>query len=102
MKNLENIINTSKLIALISFALGTCLLVAFLLLPKENSILIAGLYYVGYTAIINVILFLILIITTFVYWDNRIKVLKTCGLLLINIPITICYFFIVVNYMHLI
>jgi len=71
MKTLYHIINTAKLISLISFVLGTCLLVSFLLFPNTNSIVIAGLYYVGYATITNAIMFLILIITAFVYWTYR-------------------------------
>lgn len=102
MKTVYNIINTGKLIALISFALGTCLLLSFLLFPKIDSIIIIGLYYVGIAALINAILFLFLILTAFVYWDYRIKLFKTCGLMLLNIPIAIGYFFMVINYIDLI
>ncbi|MEH1006784.1 MULTISPECIES: hypothetical protein [Winogradskyella] len=97
MKTLYHIINTAKLIGLISFVLGTCLLVSFLLFPNTNSIVITGLYYVGYATITNAIMFLILIITAFVYWTYRSLVFRTCGLLLLNIPIAICYFFIVIK-----
>ena len=97
MKTLYNIINTGKLIAIISFVLGTCLLVLHLLIPKEQPIIIIGLYYVGYAAAINAFSFLILVITAFTYWKNRIEVFKTCGLLLLNIPIAVLYFFIVIN-----
>lgn len=98
MKTLENIINTSKLIAIISFVLGTCLVVVFFLFPKEFSILKLGLYYVGIATIVNALIFLLLLITALVYWNFRIRVFKTCGLLLLNIPIAIAYFFIVINY----
>lgn len=98
MKILNTITNTAKLIAILSFTLGTCLLVSFLMFPKENALTMAGLYYVGYVSLINIILFLVLIITAFVYWDYRILVFKTCGLLLFNIPIAIGYFFIVINF----
>ena len=100
MKTIYNITNTGKLIALISFLLGTYLLVSFLLFPKVDSIVIIGLYYVGYATIINVILFVFLIIVVFIYWDYRVNILKTCGLLLLNIPIAIGYFFIVLNYVN--
>ena len=102
MKTVYNIINTSKLIALISFALGTCLLLSFLLFPKIDSIIVIGLYYVGIATLINAILFLILIITAIAFWDYRIEVIKTCGLLLLNIPIAIGYFFMVINFIDLI
>jgi hypothetical protein len=98
MKTMYNIINIAKLITILSFVLGTCLLLSFLLFPQEDSIAFAGLYYVGYVSLINAVLFLVLIITAFVYWDYRIKVFKTCGLLLLNIPIAIGYFFIVITY----
>ncbi|WP_400077599.1 hypothetical protein [Winogradskyella sp. R77965] len=98
MKTLYNIINIGKLITIISFVLGTCLLVSFILFPKEDSIVMIGLHYVGYAIVINAILLLFLIITAFVYWDQRITVFKTCGLLLLNIPIAIAYFFIVITY----
>ncbi len=98
MKAVYNITNTAKLIAIISFVLGTFLLFSFLLFPKDDSITLAGLYYVGYASLSNAILFLVLIITAFAYWDYRKMVFKTCCLLFLNIPIAIVYFFIVINY----
>lgn len=98
MKTIYNITNTGKLIALTSFVLGTCLLITFLLFPKENKIIITGLYYVGYTAIANTILLIILIIMACIHWNYKRIILKTCGLLLLNIPIAIGYFFIVINF----
>lgn len=99
MNTLNNIINTAKLIGIISFVLGSCLLVSFLLSPNEKSIVIMGLYYVGIVTLINAVLGLVLIITAFVYWDYRILIFKTLGLLLLNIPIAIGYFLIIINYL---
>lgn len=100
MKTLYNITNTVKLIAIISFVLGTCLLLSFFLFPKNDALTVDGLYYVGYATLINAVLFLVLIIMAFVYWDYRVPIFKTCGVLLLNIPVAIGYFFIVMNFLN--
>lgn len=90
-------LDISKIVAGISFILGTLLLVLFLFFRELESIVMYGLYYVIIAFIINTFIIFWLIIKFVIRPEKREESLKSIGLILINIPIAIGYFFIVIN-----
>lgn len=94
---IENLINTAKIIAGISFILGTMILVIFLNLKQGEDIIVIGYVYTLITLLVNLIVFIILLGYAINNKPYRTKLLKTCGLLLLNIPIAISYLMIVIN-----
>lgn len=94
---IQNLINTAKIIAGLSFIFGTILLVLFLNLKHGETIVMTGYIYTLITLLVNLIVFIILLGCAINNKFYRTKLLKTCGLLLLNIPIAISYFLIVVN-----
>lgn len=94
---IQRIKNVCKGSALLSFIIGTILLAIFLITQKFDSIVTIGIYFVVIALWYNLVVFIITLISAMYYWQNRIELLGHCGLLLLNIPIAIGYFFIVLN-----
>lgn len=90
--------NFSTQTALFSFGIGSLFLVAHLLFPKLEEIIICGLAYVVFAVLVNILVLLYLLYHFIVASDYReyfaIKIL----ILLANIPIAILYFFIVIKH----
>jgi len=85
------IIKASKFCFKYSFIIGTLFLLA-LIITHHVSILTYGYFYLCVAMGINLI-FLIILMAMFTYnSQNRIEIIKSIGLLLINIPIAILYF----------
>ncbi len=97
MTTVNNIKNTGKLTALISFVIGTFFLLFFVIFKTYDSIVIIGMYYIAIAFIVNSIVFLSVFISGLYFWDRRLELFATCGILLLNIPIAIGYFFLVLN-----
>ena len=94
----NNINNTGKAIALVSFVIGTCLLSFYLyfgesFIPFEFSI---GFIITAF--IVNLIVFIVLIGYAILNTHHRFEALKTCGFMLLNIPIAVLYFYIVLTF----
>ncbi|KAA0126047.1 hypothetical protein FY557_19390 [Chryseobacterium sp. SN22] len=85
-----------KTVFYLSFALGTLILISFLL-TKSEVLLTIGFYYVLTAAVINIIVFFY----EFVSFISNITDNKPHGnsavLMLLNIPISIVYFLAVIN-----
>ncbi|WP_165851807.1 hypothetical protein [Chryseobacterium pennipullorum] len=81
---------------LTSFLLGTFLLITFWM-TKEDWLLISGFYYVMITAVVNMLILLYELIE----YLNDVSGKKQSGnsvlLLLVNIPVSIGYFYIFMN-----
>lgn len=92
----EHLEFSAKLIGGGSFAFGTLLFILQLIDPKGNYAS-AGLYFIGYAFVVNSVFFLALIITAGLFYHRRQVLLKTAGLLLLNIPIAVIYFIIIIN-----
>jgi len=90
-------LDISKIAAGVSFILGTLLLVLFLFFREFESIVIFGLYYVLIAFIINAFIVIWLITRLIIHSEKWIELLKAIGVILINIPIAIGYFFVVIN-----
>ncbi|MDO6598270.1 hypothetical protein Q4512_15205 [Oceanihabitans sp. 2_MG-2023] len=92
---MKNIILTSKITAATSFIIGTVLLAVYLYFDNLKNLEQIGFGFILIAFWINLILLVILIISAFVKPKFRIEILKTCAILLLNIPIAIGYFFLV-------
>uniref|UniRef100_UPI004048DFC1 hypothetical protein n=1 Tax=Flavobacterium sp. TaxID=239 RepID=UPI004048DFC1 len=80
----------AKLLALLSFSIGTFLLVLFYI-TKNEIIIIIGFYYVITALLFNSIVFINLIFNLIVYKTMYWFQLKSTFILLLNIPITLLY-----------
>ena len=80
-----------RMVALGSFAIGTFILLLYLLSKKE-SLMIIGFYYVLLAGVVNSLVFLLVVFSLFKA-KNKKRVLATLGIMLINIPFSTAYFF---------
>lgn len=88
--------NTAKLTALVSFIIGTFLVLLFALFRTCDTLIVIGIYYVAIAIAVNLIVFVSVLISVLYFWNLRHQLFITCGVLLLNIPIAIAYFFIVI------
>ena len=95
--SMYNLTLTSRAIALLSFGFGTILFSLFLYFGESIVPIMVGVKFVIVAILVNSILFLTNIILAITNSENRIELLKTCAILLLNIPIAILYFYIVIS-----
>lgn len=94
---MKNLICFGRIITLLSFLLGTIIFSLYLYFDNSNDIGKFGLYFVIIALIINTLLFLVNLIAIIIEGNNRLELIKTCGLMLLNIPFAILYFYIVIS-----
>ncbi len=92
----EHLEFSAKLIGGGSFVIGTILFILQLINPK-GGYEITGLYFTGYAFVINAFFFLCLLAAAGAFYVRRIILLKTAGILLLNIPIAFIYLLILIN-----
>ncbi len=92
-----NLIQVSKIIVLISFIIGTILFSLFLYLGESKIPIMIGFKFVIVAIVINAIFFFANLLLSSIYSENRIDYIKTCGIILINIPIAILYLYIIIS-----
>ncbi|WP_299111754.1 hypothetical protein [uncultured Winogradskyella sp.] len=97
MKVIQNIKNTCKITALVSFIIGTILVILFAITRTYTPIVTIGIFYVYIAVIINLLIFISVLLSAFYFWKYRLELFYHCGLLLMNIPIAIAYFIIVLK-----
>lgn len=73
-----------------SFVLGSLLLLTSLI-TKPDMLLVTGLYYTMFAAMVNTIMLIILILNALAYYKDYIENLGVILLVLLNIPIAIYY-----------
>lgn len=96
MKN--NIIHTGKIVALLSFVIGTILLSLYLYFGDLAITTGFAISFIAIALIVNSILFAIILVSAIFKPNNRTNAIETCGLMLLNIPIAILYFYMVVTF----
>ncbi len=84
------------MVATFSFLLGTILLLVHLIIPWEQIIII-GLFYVLVASVFNGITFIGLLANAIINYQYYRENLMTIVVFLLNIPIALGYFFIVIN-----
>lgn len=91
-------INKNALImAVISFLIGTILFLSFLLF-KWDPLLGFGLMYVYISVFVNSIMLLVILVNALTHLKNYKENILTILLFILNIPIAIGYFLIIINY----
>ncbi|WP_298548224.1 hypothetical protein [uncultured Aquimarina sp.] len=96
MQIIQSINRNALIIATFSFLLGTILLLLHLI-TYWDKVIIIGLFYVLIAAALNGITFIGLLANTIINHHYYKENLTTISIFLLNIPITIGYFLIVVN-----
>lgn len=79
------------------FLVGTLLLILQLFKRKINLITITGLYYVQICVLINTLIVIFLMVLLGIK-ENKKEILKSMGIILLNIPIAYFYFYLVTTY----
>ena len=92
----ENFSFSTK-VALISFAIGTLLFGCYFIAPEKDNLLIRGLCYVLFAALVNGIVLLYLLYQFLTLPEERTETSIRILLLLANIPIAFLYFFTIIN-----
>ncbi|WP_460218165.1 hypothetical protein [Psychroserpens sp. MEBiC05023] len=96
MKN--NINQTGKVIALLSFVLGTTLLSFFLYFGPQFIGLGFALFCVVFMIITNIAIFAAIVGSAILKKVCRLDAFKTCCIMLLNIPVAILYFIMVITF----
>lgn len=96
MKN--NINQTGFIIAILSFVLGTTILSLYLYIGAEYLSISLGLAFVIIAIIVNTVVFVAILGSAILNKTFDHDTLKTCGLMLLNIPIALLYFYMVVTF----
>lgn len=80
-----------------SLIIGTAIFLVYLF-SQNTEVIIFGFVYLCLATVLNLMLFLSLLIMVLSDAKSRIENLKSMGLLIINIPIAILYFFFLTEY----
>lgn len=93
-----NLLKAAKITAILSFLGGTFLLIAYFYKAGSVTILNLGIYYALFATLINSILFFTLYVTLVHSNTKRKKILKSLILMIINVPIGLCYVGCIISY----
>lgn len=86
----EILIKSGKFVALMSMIIGTLIFMMFLMF-SGIALGLSGLFFIVVAGIINTVFFLLLTIRLLIDKEQKRKISKTIGLILLNIPITILF-----------
>lgn len=78
-----------------SLILGTIPMILFAIF-RDDTIAILGFFYLLFAIPVNLIVLLILVVSSFIYSKYQKAILIKASLLLINIPVAILYFYIAI------
>lgn len=84
-----------KKTAITSFALGTLILFAFLLTGQSDDWLILGFFYTLIAIIVNFCVLVYMCFCAAAFPEHRQQILLDTAILLINIPVTVFYIYVV-------
>ena len=96
MKN--NINTTGKIAALLSFVLGTIFLALYLYYGEAVVSIYLAFIFIIAAVIVNTVLLTVIVGAAILNKINRLEALKTITVMLINIPIAILYFYMIVTF----
>ncbi|MFV0564660.1 MAG: hypothetical protein ACK5NB_02395 [Flavobacteriaceae bacterium] len=96
---MTNISVFGRTIALLSFVIGTCLFSFHLYFGEAFIPMVTGFIFVLIAVVLNIIVLTITLIYALVNKQKRLELTKTCGIMLLNIPVAVlyCYAIIVRN-----
>ena len=83
-------------ITVFSFAIGTILLAFFLYFGESNILLEFGFVFIIVAFVINTIILTVLFGSAMLNPKHRLETLKTCGIMLLNIPLVIFYIYLII------
>lgn len=83
--------------AIVSFSIGTFILLLHFVLKNSDLVIIIGIYYLVIAFIVNGLMLLKLIFDWVTESKNRKSTLLQITILLINIPIAFFYFYLVIT-----
>ena len=86
----EKSVTIGKRSAIISFFIGTTIFVIYFI-SSEAAMLLIGYAFIAIAGLINLIILIDILIKSNKDKENRNKIYKTCGLMLLNIPIMLFY-----------
>lgn len=86
-------IKISRISTIGSFGIGSVLLLSYFV-TNTTSLLFIGFYYVIFAFLLNITILLLLILSVLYCQDKYIEYLKAIGFMLVNIPVTFFYLFI--------
>ena len=86
----------STQMAIVSFGIGTLLLLLHFIFKKSDIIIFTGIYYVLISFLVNGLILLKLIIDWITEVENRPNIERQALILFANIPISFVYFLIVI------
>jgi len=92
------LLKAAKITAILSFLGGTFLLISYFYHAGSMAILTIGIYYALLAVLINSILFFTLFITLMYSKVRRKNILKSLILLIVNVPIGLCYIGVIISY----
>ena len=95
-----SISNVGRTVAIISFIIGTILFSFFLYFGETFIPTMVGLKFIIVAIVLNSILLASNFLTLLINETDRYENLKTCGIILLNIPIAILYFYIIISFSH--
>ena len=96
-----SISNIGRAVAILSFIIGTTLFSFFLYFGETFIPIVIGLGFIGVAITVNAILLVSNLIVSLIYETDRYENLKTCGIILLNIPIAILYFYIIISFSNI-
>lgn len=91
------LIEIGKWMAILSASIGTAILLIFFAL-KAPELMLIGLLYIYFAIVVNGIFFLVLLFECFRQKDHWRKIAAVMAYMLLNIPLSICYCFLALNY----
>lgn len=94
----ETLQNIGQALALFSFMIGTCFLSLHLYYPGVSEIVMYAMGFIAIIVPINIIIFLAILISIATKRDNRLALIKTGVLMLLNIPIAFFYLYVIVSF----
>ena len=89
-------LSLSTQMAIVSFGIGTLLLILHFIFKKSDIIIVTGIYYVLISFLVNGLMLLKLIIDWITEPLNRPQIERQALILFANIPISFVYFLIVI------
>lgn len=95
--DISGYLNTAKLMAIMSFCLGTLLFLLHCMAPQDSGIVMIGLYYVILAGVSNVMMLLVLIGVACMRMDAIDDIARSILLLMANLPVAVIYFVLVTS-----
>lgn len=96
MKN--NINTTGKIAALVSFVVGTIFLALYIYYGESVVSIYLAFIFIIAAIIANTVLLTVIVGAIILNKINRLEALKTVTVMLINIPIAILYFYMIITF----